>query len=118
MPLTASEMQELVRAPDRDKRALALARARGIIPPGLSDEELGWRVGVFEANTKAAAGYVPGGRLSGSLVLLQRENSKVRAKDAWRRWHEGRLTAESLPGDHYAMVGQLAALLRRLLETP
>ncbi|WP_444546339.1 amino acid adenylation domain-containing protein [Archangium lansingense] len=105
------------------RRLLDEGRNAGVLPRGVSLEELRILYRVFENNLRALGRYVPGsygGRVTLFRALQTPVPPSARADGGWGRWAAGGVEVRELQGDHHSIlqapeVQALAEWLGRIL---
>ncbi|AZD29880.1 non-ribosomal peptide synthetase [Pseudomonas chlororaphis] len=115
LPLSASQMNQLIDQPDRDAQAIAAARRIGLIPDSLDDSQLSRRVRVFQANQQALDSYRPQSRVNSPLTLLHTEEGTDN-REAWRGWSAQAFAAHALKADHYSILEAATPAIYKLLK--
>jgi hypothetical protein len=113
--LTDSELLALTQEPQRDERALEVARRHGIIPEGLTADQLACRVATYAANVRAVLAYQPAGMVDADVVSFRGSRSPF--PEGWARWTHANVTRIDVQGDHYTMLAGVGSRLERLLHT-
>ncbi|MBX8605651.1 amino acid adenylation domain-containing protein [Pseudomonas cichorii] len=115
LPLSASEINQLIERPDRDALAIATMRQIGVIPDSMDDQQLSRRLQVFQTNQQALKDYLPKAGINSNLTLLHTEES-AELRDKWRSLCGQSFNAIAFKADHYSILEAATPCMSKLFN--
>ncbi|AVI86535.1 amino acid adenylation domain-containing protein [Pseudomonas syringae pv. tomato] len=115
LPLSASEMNQLIEHPDRDVLAIATMRRIGVIPDSMDDQQVSRRLQIFCTHQQALEAYRPKTGINSNLTLLHTEES-AELRDKWRPLCGQSFNATGFTADHYSILEAATPCISKLFN--